>query len=199
MSTRLVILGFLRGRPLYGYEIKNMIERIMGDWTNIAFGSIYFALRKLTEEGYIEKLGTEQEGSRPSRTVYQITNTGRDEFLRLLRQVWGDVERQYFAFDVGLSFMSALPIEEVKEHLRERVKRLEHTVQHVESHRAEQLADEHVPSRLTAVVFEHHLLHFHAELDWTRNLLKKVEQGIYDAELGWLRSLLEQPEPGGLA
>ena len=40
MSTRLVILGFLRRAPLYGYQIKRMIEQIMGDWTNIAFGSI---------------------------------------------------------------------------------------------------------------------------------------------------------------
>ena len=62
MSTRLVILGFLRGRPLYGYEIKQMIEHVMGDWTNIAFGSIYFALKKLTEDGFIEKAATEQEG-----------------------------------------------------------------------------------------------------------------------------------------
>jgi DNA-binding PadR family transcriptional regulator len=197
MSTRLVILGFLRGRPLYGYEIKNMIERIMGDWTNIAFGSIYFALRKLAEEGYIEKLGTEQEGSRPSRTVYQITDAGREEFLHLLRQVWREVERQYFAFDIGLSFMSALPIEEVKGYLQERVRRLKHTIHHIEAHRAEQLADVHVPPHLTAAVFEHHLLHFSAELEWTRNLLERVEQGVYDAELDWMRGLLEQTEQGG--
>jgi len=197
MSTRLVILGFLRGRPLYGYEIKQMIEQIMGDWTNIAFGSIYFALRKLAEEGFIEKLGTEQEGSRPSRTVYQITKAGREEFLRLLREVWREVERQYYTFDIGLSFMSALPIEEVKATLRERIKRLEQTIQHIEAHRAEQLADVHVPSNMTASVFDHHLLHFNAELDWTRDLLEKVEQGIYDAELDWMRGLLEQTEEGG--
>jgi len=51
MSTRLVILGLLRERPLYGYEIKHVIEDHMGDWTSIAFGSIYFALGKLTEIG----------------------------------------------------------------------------------------------------------------------------------------------------
>jgi DNA-binding PadR family transcriptional regulator len=155
-------------------------------------------LRKLTEEGFIEKLGTEQEGSRPSRTVYQITGAGREEFLRLLRQVWDEVERQYYAFDIGLTFMSALPIEEVKAHLRGRVKRLEHTIQHVEAHQAEQLANVHVPPNLTTAVFDHHLLHFNAELDWTRDLLEKVEQGAYDAELGWMRGLLEQTEPGDL-
>ena len=47
----------------------------MGDWTNIAFGSIYFALGKLSEEGFIEKVATEQQGGRPSREVYQITES----------------------------------------------------------------------------------------------------------------------------
>ena len=194
MSTRLVILGFLRGRPLYGYEIKRMIEQIMGDWTNIAFGSIYFALKKLAEEGFVEKIGTEQEGSRPSRTVYQITDAGREEFLRLLREVWDSVERQTFAFDIGLSFMSALPIEEVKGYLRKRAKHLEHVIQFLEGHQAEELADEHVPRRLAASVFGHHRVHLQAELGWTRELLQNVEQGIYDDELDWMRRLFEWKE-----
>jgi DNA-binding PadR family transcriptional regulator len=194
MSTRLVILGFLRGQPLYGYEIKRMIEQIMGDWTNIAFGSIYFALKKLAEEGFVEKAATEQEGGRPSRTVYRITDAGREEFLRLLREVWDSVERQTFAFDIGLSFMSALPMEEVRGYLRKRVTHLEHVLQYLEAHQAEQLADEHVPDRLASAVFEHHRRHLQAELDWTRDLVQSVEQGVYDDEIDWMRGLFEWKE-----
>ncbi len=176
MSTRLVILGLLRERPLYGYEIKHIIEDHMGDWTNIAFGSIYFALRKLSEEGFVEKIATEQEGGRPSRSVYQITETGRAEFARLLREVWSEVERHYFTFDIGLFFSTALPVEERVEHLRDRVRQLEEIIQHVRAHMAEQLADVHVP-RLARAVFEHSLVHFQAELDWTSGLLEAAEQG----------------------
>lgn len=192
MSTRLVILGFLRGRPLYGYEIKQMIEHVMGDWTNIAFGSIYFALKKLAKEGFIEKVGTEQEGSRPSRTVYQITDAGREEFLRLLREVWDSVERQNFDFDIGLTFMSALPVDEVKGYLRKRVTHLEHILQYLDTHQAEELADtDHVPRHLASTVFDHHRRHLQTELDWTRELLQNVEQGVYDDELDWMRGLFE--------
>lgn len=77
MSTRLVILGLLRDQHLHGYEIKQIIEEHMGDWTSIAFGSIYFALGKLSEEGLIEKVATEKEGNRPSRSIYQITEGGQ--------------------------------------------------------------------------------------------------------------------------
>lgn len=195
MSTRLVILGYLRGRPLYGYELKQLIEHVMGDWTNIAFGSIYYALGKLADEGFVEKVGTEQEGERPSRNVYQITDAGREEFMRLLREAWDNVERQTFDFDIGLSFMSALPVDEVKEYLRKRVMHLEHTLQYLEAHQAEELADtDHVPTYLATAVFSHHRRHFQAELDWTRELLQNVEQGIYDDEIDWMRGLFEWKE-----
>jgi DNA-binding PadR family transcriptional regulator len=192
LSTRLVILGFLRGRPQYGYEIKQMIEHVMGDWTDIAFGSIYYALGKLAEEGYVEKVGTEQEGGRPSRTVYQITDTGREEFMRLLRKVWDNVERQTFDFDIGLSFMSALPIDEVKGYLGKRITHLEHVLQYLDAHQAEELADtDHVPTHLASTVFDHHRRHLQAELDWTRKLLLNVEQGVYDDEIDRMRGLFE--------
>ena len=178
MSTRLVILGLLRKRPLYGYEIKHIIEDHMGDWTSIAFGSIYFALGKLAEEGFIEKIATEQEGNRPSRSIYQVTDAGSQEFKRLLRQLWSEMERQYFAFDIALFFAGTLPIDEIKGYLRGRIAQLEATFEHVNAHRAEQLANEHVP-RLAAAIFDHSLAHLRAELDWTRGLLDKVERGEY--------------------
>ena len=178
MSTRLVILGLLRERPLYGYELKQIIEEHMGDWTNIAFGSIYFALGKLAEEGFIEQVAIEQEGRRPSRSVYQITEAGQAEFLRLLREVWSEVESHYYAIDIGLMFTEALPREEVKGFLRERIAQLESIVRHVAEHRAEQMAQPEMPA-LAAAVFDHGLAHFRAELDWTRDLLDKVEAGVY--------------------
>jgi DNA-binding PadR family transcriptional regulator len=175
MSTRLVILGLLRERPLYGYELKQIIEEHMGDWTNIAFGSIYFALKKLSEEGFVEQIAVEQEGNRPSRTVYQVTEAGQAEFLRLLREVWGEVERHYYAIDIGLAFAEALPGDEMKGYLEERIAQLEDILQHLAKHKEEILAMEHIP-RKAAVVFEHSRVHFEAELAWTRSVLAAMGQ-----------------------
>jgi DNA-binding PadR family transcriptional regulator len=178
MSTRLVILGLLRQQPLHGYEIKQIIEEHMGDWTSIAFGSIYFALGKLEEEDFAEKAATEKVGGRPSRSIYQITEAGRAEFLRLLRQVWTGVERHYFALDIALAFAEALPVEEIKGHLRGRIAQLEGIMQHLEEHQAEQMAHEKVP-RMAAAVFDHSRAHFKAELAWTTDLLDQMERGVY--------------------
>jgi len=176
MSTRLVILGLLREQPLHGYEIKQIIEEHMGDWTSIAFGSIYFALGKLSEEGLIEMVATEKEGNRPSRSIYQITEAGRAEFLRLLREVWSEPERQYFAIDVALAFMNALPAQEVKGYLQKRVGQLEGLLHYLGSHEQEQMGQPEVPASAVAI-FEHSRAHMAAELAWTKELLKKMERG----------------------
>jgi len=176
MSTRLVILGLLRDQPLHGYEIKQIIEEHMGDWTSIAFGSIYFALGKLSDEGLIEKIATEKEGNRPSRSVYQITEAGRSEFLRLLRKVWSEPEQQYFAIDIGLAFMNALPVDEIKGYLRQQVAQLEVVLQHLDSHQQEQMSQTDIP-RSAEMIFEHSRAHVAAELSWTRSVLAKIEDG----------------------
>jgi len=120
----------------------------------------------------------EQDGARPSRTVYEITAAGRAEFLRLLREVWTSFERQYFAIDVGLAFMNALPVEEVKSYLHQRVTMVEEVLQHIQEHQEEQMANPDIPAQARAV-FEHSRLYMEAELAWTRSVLQQVEQGVY--------------------
>jgi DNA-binding PadR family transcriptional regulator len=176
MSTRLVILGLLRNQPLHGYEIKQIIEEHMGDWTSIAFGSIYFALGKLSEEGLIEMVATEKAGNRPSRSIYQATEAGRAEFLRLLRDVWSEPERQYFAIDVALAFMNALPPEEIKGYLQKRLAQLRGELDYLKLHQQDQMSQPEVPASATAI-FEHARAHAEAELAWTDELLEKMERG----------------------
>ncbi len=175
MSTRLVILGFLREGSLYGYEIKQLIEDRMGEWTSIAFGSIYFALGKLAEEGLIEKTATEKEGGRPSRSIYQITSDGRAEFQRLLRNTWNDMKRQYYPFDIGVFFMDSLPANEIKAYLQSRVEWLETGIQYLTAHQTEQTA-RNIPPRISAIM-DHSMVHLKAELSWIQDLLVKVEAG----------------------
>ncbi len=179
MSTRLVILGLLREQPLHGYEIKRIIEEHMGDWTNIAFGSIYFALKKLTEEGFVEQAGVEQEGHRPSRMIYQIAEAGRQEFMRLLRETWREPERHYYAIDIGLAFIEALPLEEINDYLQGRVAQLEGILEHLNAHQAEIVTVAEAPARRVIPVFDHSRVHFEAELAWTQDLLGKVKRGEY--------------------
>lgn len=178
MTVRLVILGLLRERLLYGYEIKQIIEEHMSDWTSIAFGSIYFALDKLAAEGFVEKVEVEQDSKRPARSVYQITGKGREEFLRLLREGWQQMERQYFALDIYLFFLESLPLGEVKQYLCVRQAGLQATLEYLQRHRAEQMSKPEVP-RLAMAIFDHTFVHTQAELGWVSDLLQKIENDEY--------------------
>lgn len=175
MSTRMVILGILRDRPLHGYELKRILEQRMGDWASIAFGSIYFALGKLAGEGMIRKLEESREGNRPSRSIYGITEAGRKEFLRLLRGCWQEAERQQFSIDMGVAFMDALPPKEVCHHLGKRIRVLEDAQEHLQEHEAEQMDGQHVP-QWARFIFSHTRLHTEAELAWTKSLLLWMEK-----------------------
>ena len=174
MSVRLILLGLLQERPLYGYEIKQIIEEHMGDWTSIAFGSIYFALDKLTEEGFVEKVATEQKGNRPSRSVYQVTAKGKTEFLRLLRETWQTVQQEYYEIDICLFFLDSLSIEEVRGYLSTRLTRLEKSLSYLEEHETEQLQIPDIPPQARAI-FNHTRLHLKSEVEWTREVLSSMK------------------------
>ncbi|MBN2626223.1 MAG: PadR family transcriptional regulator [Spirochaetales bacterium] len=178
MSTRLVLLGLLKEKPLHGYEIKHIIESHMGDWTNIAFGSIYFALRKLTEENLVEEVSSEQRGNRPSRRVYCITEEGRNEFMVLLEELWAVPVRDYFPLDVGLFFMNQLPREKRISLIAGRIEGLRQTLKHLEEHRESTLANPLVPP-VSDAIFSHTLYHLRAELAWLEGVEKSILEGQY--------------------
>ena len=177
MSVRMVILGLLREKQLYGYEIKHIIEDHMGDWTSIAFGSIYFALGRLSKEGFIRKVAEEKQGKRPSKSVYEITERGKMEFLLLLRGIWENVKHESYDLDLALFFSDALSKKELLQYIKKRIQKSREVLRHIREHKNEQLANKDVPARAEAI-FEHTYLHLIAEYKW----LKKVYQGFAEGK-----------------
>src|SRR5579885_3635134 len=114
-ATRLLILGVIRFKqPTHGYEVRRELETWRAEqWAHIAYGSIYFALNKMAEEGLVEAVGTDQIGKRPARTLYTITEDGKEEFQRLLSDYWWDRKPLIDPFQVALAFMNHLPREEI--------------------------------------------------------------------------------------
>jgi len=176
MSARLVVLGLLRQGPLHGYELKRVIEEEMGDWTAIPFGSIYFALGKLRDEGSIAETAQGREGRRPEKTVYSITGKGREMFLALLRESLGSREVPRFELDQALAFSEALPKEEVAGFFRARVADLEGHRARLKAHEEAQTKSERVPL-VAKGIFLHSELHLEAELAWSKAVLEALEGG----------------------
>jgi DNA-binding PadR family transcriptional regulator len=180
MSAKLIILGLLRKSPMHGYEIKQRIEHeTMAEWAGVSYGAIYSALNKLARDGFVEKVGTEQVGKRPSRDVYQITGNGHDEFLRLLREALSLPEHRVSSIDIGIRFMDALPHAEARTLLRQHKETLEEVLAHHIEERAHIIDQYEHSSYLEGicVLFDHGILHVRAEIEWLDQVLDKLERG----------------------
>jgi DNA-binding PadR family transcriptional regulator len=122
-ATRLLILGVLRFmQPAHGYSVRQELESWQADrWANVAYGSIYFALHKMAEEGLLDALDPEQTGRRSARISYVVTPRGEDEFRRLLHEHWWEFKPLVDPFMVAAAFMPELSREELLAALHHRL------------------------------------------------------------------------------
>jgi PadR family transcriptional regulator PadR len=71
--------------PLHGYGIARRIEQTSGDRLVVNYGTIYPALLKLEQEGYLEaEWGTSDAGRRAR--FYKLTRAGRKQLARETQQ-----------------------------------------------------------------------------------------------------------------
>jgi DNA-binding PadR family transcriptional regulator len=82
--TAYVVLGMLRHQPSTGYEIKRVVDNSTRFFWAASYGQIYPELRRLEQAGLVEGR-SEPRGGR-KRTVYELTEAGRDELRRWLDQ-----------------------------------------------------------------------------------------------------------------
>jgi len=114
-ATAYVILGFVRGEPRSGYEIKALVDDSTRFFWAASYGQIYPELKRLAEAGLIAGKDVPTGGRK--RTVYEITADGEEELRAWLRQPPQTFEMR----DEGLLklfFAAALPREEALEILR---------------------------------------------------------------------------------
>jgi DNA-binding PadR family transcriptional regulator len=122
----MMILGLVQWmQPVHGYDVRRELLSWSADkWANVQPGSIYHALRKLSDEGLLREVATEQVGGRPARTSYEITEKGRAEFQSLLRAGWWNLAPGPDPFMAAFSFLPALSREEAVAALRNRALQL---------------------------------------------------------------------------
>lgn len=104
MSLEAGILGFLSMRPLSGYDLKKLFDMSAAYFWPADQTQIYRILRKLEKEGLIE-LKEQIKGETVDKKVYAITDRGREENLKLIRQntVADFISRDSFLVQLFLS------------------------------------------------------------------------------------------------
>ena len=161
----IVLLSLLAEQPRHGYDLDRVIEqRGYRQWTSLAFSSVYYLLKRLSERGLLEP----DEGSQGRRTVFRVTEAGRRE----LRQAAGERVLAPAPPSAGvlpaLNAYSRLDDPALMALLVRRAEALLGRLDELRALRA-QVDEEHA-----LAIFDYEILRQEADLAWTRSLLKKA-------------------------
>jgi len=175
----MMILGLVRTmQPVHGYDVRRELLSWGADrWANVQPGSIYHALRKLTEEDMLRQVGTDQVGGRPARTSYEITAKGEAEFETLLRGLWWNVAAPTDPFFAALAFVPALPREEAVSALRNRATVLRASVEGMRASLESRWIRELKPTQVSWM-FELSIVRVEGEVTWCEKIADLIEAEV---------------------
>lgn len=173
----MMILGLVEWmQPVHGYDVRRELLSWSADkWANIHPGSIYHALRKLSEEGLVREVATGQDGGRPAKTSYEITDKGRAEFQSLLRDQWWNLKPSPDPFMAAFSFLGTMPREEASAALRNRAVQLKAGVHQLEAAMTADWVDN--KPVYVSWLWERSIAIAEAEIAWCERTAKRIESG----------------------
>lgn len=160
---------------MHGYALKQILSERASDFAKIKMSNIYYHFEKMEKQGLV-KVSHEKEGKRPDRQVYSITPEGEQTFLKLL----SDALNLSFDFesimDGSLFFAEYVGNTQIHEAFKNRIQHLEIATEHIDTHKKEVL--KYIPEdfkKYAAILFDHHSVHYMAELTWAKQALSVFE------------------------
>ncbi|MER5942530.1 PadR family transcriptional regulator [Streptomyces sp. NPDC001928] len=179
----LAVMTTLWQKPMHPYEIAQTLRQQGKDAsTKINYGSLYTVVQNLEKHGFVEVTGVERQGNRPERTIYGLTEAGREEMAEWLSDLLAVPAKEYPIFETALSLMAALPPDEVVRLLEMRLSSLE--VQVASGRGALEKLCETLP-RLFLVEVEYQLHMVEAQAEWVGGLLEEIKEGSLPGVEAW--------------
>jgi DNA-binding PadR family transcriptional regulator len=180
----LAVLVCLHERPMHPYEVATTLrQRNKVDSVRLNFGSLYGVVESLERRGLIEAEATQRSGRLPERTVYGLTDAGRIEMQDWLTDLISTPVKEYPAFQAALSFLPALPPQDVATLLAERAQYLEAEL--AQGAATRELVQKAGVPRLFWVEHEFEAVLREAELGYVRQLTADIAAGALDGTSWW--------------
>ncbi|TLZ50658.1 MAG: PadR family transcriptional regulator [Methanobacteriota archaeon] len=88
-SVQLCLLALLAGERKYGFQLIKELRELSDGFFDVKEGTLYPALRRLEERGFVRSEWVEREVGVP-RKYYTITERGRSTLQEATR-VWGEM------------------------------------------------------------------------------------------------------------
>ena len=180
----LAVLVCLYEKPMHPYEVAQTLRtRAKEQSVRLNYGSLYAVVESLEKKGFIKATGTVREGKRPQRTIYEITDVGSVEMTDWLTELIGTPNKEYPAFQAGLSFLPALDPDDALAALRHRAEAL--TMKLVAMRGAMQAATDAGLPRIFELESEYEERTLSAEYAFVRALIEEMENGTLEGLELW--------------
>ena len=92
-TTEMLVLLTLRDKPMYIYEMMNMIKKKSKGY--LQFNTLYIAIYRLKELKFVEESSITLTDDNRTRVYYSITDSGRDYLANMIK------EYEYFSGIMG--------------------------------------------------------------------------------------------------
>ncbi|MEV0096509.1 PadR family transcriptional regulator [Streptomyces sp. NPDC050738] len=183
----LTVLALLHYKPLHPYGIQRLIK----DWgkeqvVNVSQrASLYRTIERLNGAGLIAVKETGRDQQYPERTVYEVTDAGRDTARVWLEEMLGAPKAEFPEFPAALSNLLLLSPEEMADVLERRAAALADKLDALESALVKE-KEQGLP-RVTRLETEYLRAVTDAELEWVRAVVKDLRAG----KLAWTKEGLD--------
>lgn len=120
-----MLLGLIYEKPLNAYEIIKLLKYMnVKWWFNISDSTVYATLKTLEKKEYL--IGTtEKVGNMPDRTVYSLSDKGKDELIATLKASCLHFNYDTNIFSIAAFFLNTFPPYEQRDLLQKRLDALQ--------------------------------------------------------------------------
>ena len=172
------VLGLLHAAPLHPYAMQRLI-RLWGKDRVVNVGqraNLYKTIRRLQDAGLVAVLHTERDQRYPERTVYELTDAGREAARTWLADMVTAPRNEFAQFPAALSFVMLLGPAELLAAMEQR--------------------SQAVTAKLTEL--DASLAQYEGALPRITLMDDEYERAVTAAELAWLNGVIDDLRAGRL-
>jgi DNA-binding PadR family transcriptional regulator len=166
MEKKLLLLGLLRRQEMHGYQLNEFIDNNLALCTDLKKPTAYYLLDQMARDGWISS-ATVQDGNRPPRRVYRLTEAGEAAFQQLLHEGLASYQPVNFPGDIGLAFLDWLAPAEARPLLEQQKSQLTARLAEIRA------IPPHAGS--LGLIFAHQIHHLQAELAWLEAVISRFD------------------------
>ncbi len=189
-AIALAILTMLYEEPMHPYRMQQLIkERGKDEVINVTQrASLYQTINRLEREELIKAQSVSRDQNRPERTVYELTDQGRQTMVDWMREILSTPSPEFPEFPAALSVLAVLTVKDARQQLERRLEALEAELKRLEGI----LAQTSFLPRIFLLEMELLRANCATELKWVRSVVLDLRSGKLTWNEKWLRKMAKQ-------